>query len=92
MIESPNEVDTLKTYQALLISKREVSPTCISKINGGTPSFYDSNCKFSKVFLLSVWNESTNSVNYRYLLHNCFLTNMSNFARDEMSKVDTLRL
>lgn len=40
MIESPNEVDTLKTYQALLISKREV-------------------------FLLSVWNESTNSVNYR---------------------------
>ena len=51
------------------------------------PSFYDSNCKFSKVFLLSVWNESTNSVNYRYLVHNCLLTNMFIFARDEMSKV-----
>ena len=40
MIENPHEVDTLETYQALLISKREV-------------------------FLRSIWNESTNNVNYR---------------------------
>ena len=40
MIENPHEVDTLETYQALLISKREV-------------------------FLRSVWNESSNNVNYR---------------------------
>jgi len=40
MIENPHELDTLETYQALLISKREV-------------------------FLRSVWNESSNNVNYR---------------------------
>jgi len=40
IIENPNELTTLKTYQALLVSKREV-------------------------FLRSVWNESTNNVNYR---------------------------
>ena len=39
-LENPHEVDTLETYQALLISKREV-------------------------FLRSVWNESSNSANYR---------------------------
>ena len=39
-LENPHEVDTLETYQALLISKREV-------------------------FLQSVWNESSNSANYR---------------------------
>ena len=43
MIENPHEVDTLETYQALLISKREV-------------------------FLRSVWNESSNNVNYREVL------------------------
>ena len=39
-LENPHEVDTLETYQALLIAKREV-------------------------FLRSVWNESSNSANYR---------------------------
>ena len=39
-LENPQEVETLETYQALLISKREV-------------------------FLRSVWNESSNNVNYR---------------------------
>ena len=39
-LENPHEVDMLETYQALLISKREV-------------------------FLRSVWNESSNSANYR---------------------------
>ena len=40
VLENPHEVDTLETYQALLISKREM-------------------------FLRSVWNESSNSANYR---------------------------
>ena len=40
VLENPHEVETLETYQALLISKREV-------------------------FLRSVWNESSNNVNYR---------------------------
>ena len=56
IIENPNELTTLKTYQALLVSKREV---CQFAIIFKT--------HFFQVFLRSVWNESTNNVNYRWL-------------------------
>ena len=50
----------------------------------------DSLCKFkgpfSKVFLLSVWNESTNSVNYRYKLQ--LEDHFLNVNINETSKVD----
>ena len=74
MIESPNEVDTLKTYQALLISKREVIIIqTLALQNVG--NVFKEVCKIDQyqefsnidfqVFLHSIWNESTNSVNYR---------------------------
>ena len=59
-LENPHEVDTLETYQALLISKREV-------------------------FLRSVWNESSNSVNYREVCgagHRHQMINLDSFSEN----------
>jgi hypothetical protein len=59
-LENPHEVDTLETYQALLISKREV-------------------------FLRSVWNESSNSVNYREVCgagHRHQMKNLHSFSEN----------